>query len=630
MEGLPIRFSTGQFPKTKANQDKTKVPTSIVFTPIVNENVYECQLTPCSKCGAFPSPLINGQIQDRCVFCGNNVQLPNYQIQNNHEWTITSQVNPKTVFVIDGSYTSKSSGFLDVVLKSISSSYPKTATNVAFMTVSDVITFLMPNSRVGVLADLNDAVIPPSAFLKEFPETLEPLSKVKVSDKGPDIYSILEIISKQIGQCGHIYLFLSNPPKGDVTFSNVSIETENASLRGANYSEKFETIVKRLDAQCAYFDVLVNALVHRLIDCGTFGKMCSKLGGRIQYTFKLPNWRLQNIIENFLQCCDSVCSLRVSGGAQILPSLGQYNHHPHSFKLSLPQSHIFPLILPQVINEERIFVQAVIKFRTNSGVYKQRVYTYSAGVTEDNALIFKEADCSVILKYVTSSLLGLFFNENVMIKQLKDYALGFLKPIFFSYRYHISRNPNRFMNLVMPKSLQMLPKYVLGILKNTAFSGSIVFDERATQLIQLIYKTPEELIKVAYPEFFEITDYLDTNGELVPLNLTENECKSDRILFLFDGFNSFIWLGAKINSDVCNRTFGKPTPYSFDEIKLIDTEESRRLFSLIKGNMRFFFEPKTNGPLFSDRLIEDHSSTLQSYPAWLNSLHVISLPKDGH
>ena len=64
---------------------------------------------------------------------------------------------------------------------------------------------------------------------------------------------------------------------------------------------------------------------------------------------------------------------------------------------------------------------------------------------------------------------------------MKDYALGLLKPIFFSYRYHVSRNPNRFNSLVMPNSLKLLPYQVLGILKSTAFSQGISFDERGFQ-----------------------------------------------------------------------------------------------------------------------------------------------------
>lgn len=639
---IPIRFSTINFPKTKALSEKAQIPYSFCFTPIVDENVFSNKLDPCPKCGSYPTPLHQGLNEQnspiytsKCEFCGEvyTMQISSQNITNNTEWDITSEIKPRTAFLIDCSITSRSNDFFSTVIRSIEQ-FKKETKNVGFFTITNQLSYLTSNSQISVIPDLEDAVLPKTAFLEKFPDSLEPLLKVHQNDKGPDVISALEIISKSIGPSGHIYLFLSYPPEGKVTFSRVSVETENDSLRGPNYSKGIEEIAKRIDQQNGYLDVYVHSLVSRLIDCGTFGKICTFLGGRIQYSNPTSNWSLSTNIRNFLNSCETVCSLRASNGVKILPSLGQHQHHPHSFKLSSPQSHIFPIILPDNFTEKFFTIQCVVKYRKNDGSFKQRVYSYSANVTENEADVFKGADCGVILKYIVSTMLELFYNHNSNLKQMESHALGLLKPIFFSYRYHISRNPNRFANLVMPKSLQMLPKYVLGILKSTAFNPGISLDERSSQMIQLNQKYPEDLMQIGYPVLYEMTNFLQniSNGNtsdniysyLVGINLNEAEMKENRFLFLFDGFNTYLWFGEKFNNQLCKKTFGFPSAYILNEIKLIDTDESRAFYSLIKGNIRFFYAARSGYQLFTDRLIDDF------YPAWLEKVHSVSLPKNGH
>lgn len=639
---IPIRFSTTNFPKTKAIHEKSQVPCAFCFTPIVNDNVYNLKLEPCPKCGSYPIPpqiLTNDSnvpvYTNKCEFCGEMITTQSkYQIPNISEWEIESETTPRTAFLIDSSISSRNNNFYDIVLQVIQNSFPKTTKNVGFFTITDQLSYLLPNSQIGVIPDLEDAVLPKSSFLDKFPDSIEPLLKVHQNDKGPDVISALDILSKSIGPSGHIYLFLCYPPEGKVTFSRVSVETENDSLRGPNYSNQIEIITKRIDQQNGYLDVYVHSLAARLIDCATFGKMCSFLGGRIEYSNSTSNWSLYQHLQMFLDSCDTVCSLQASGGVKILPSLGEHQHHPHSFKLTSPQSQIFPIVLPENFTTKTFTIQSVVKYRQKDGIYRQRVYSYTANVTENEADVFKGADCGVVFKYIVSTMLCIFFNNGGTLRNMESLALGLLKPIFFTYRYHISRNPNRFANLVMPKTLQMLPRLVLGILKSTAFNPGISFDERSAQMVQMGQKYPDELIKIGYPKIYEMTKYLqnvpninsndDLYNYLVPVNLNEYEMKENRFLLLHDGFNTFLWFGEKFDNQLCKATFGFPSAYTLNEIHLIDTNESRALYSLIKGNVRFFYAARSGYQLFTDRLIEDF------YPAWLEKVHSISLPKNEH
>ena len=626
MQTGPLLFTTRSFPRTRERQEKAKVPLGVSFEPVPRDHqVYDCELVPCSKCGAFPVPPRASLPVEVCVFCGNQLKLPDVAVLEDSEWLITPDRCPRTAIVIDAGASARSNGLVSAVLDAARThlSYVK---NVAVICVANDACFLMKGGRVGVIPDLAGADLPSCAFMDELPQKFDALEGMRQQDRGPDVVSVMDMLVRVIGADGRVVLFLGSLPSGEVSFARVTPDNESATLRGPNFTGKFEEIVKVMERMRMRFDVFVYNLSARLIDSATFGRAAAATGGRLYYANPTQKYALREKIGEFLQGIDTECSIRISQGT-ILPSLGARQHFPGRFMLTTPNCVMFPIQLPELLDGE-VTVQATVMFRAFDGTVRRRVYTRVVPVTDDISLVYKEADCAVVLKEMTASMISMFFLRNVQMPQMKDCVLAMLKTLFECYRFHVSRSPNRFMKMVMPGSLQMLPKFALGILKSTAFTPGISMDERGAQIFALNEMTPEQLLSVSIPVFYDVTAFVDTGAEIRPLELTEANLVTDRLYVLLDGFGTFVWIGRNLDKDLCKRTFGKGSAYIIEKVQPIDTDESRRLYSLFRGNVRQFIETKGTSVLFTDRLIEDSASLYPSYGHWLDMVNKASTPSN--
>ena len=183
----------------------------------------------------------------------------------------------------------------------------------------------------------------------------------------------------------------------------------------------------------------------------------------------------------------------------------------------------------------------------------------------------------------------------------------------------------------MPDSLKLLPLHVLGILKSTAFSRGVSYDDRGYQLGFLNIMRPEKMLETGIPQVMEVTEYLKGNGEIQILSLSEGELTDERLVLLYDGFNTYVWAGSKMDRDVCKRVFGVQNPEMVSEIRKEGDEVLQRFYALLRGNVRIFKETwTTNLLVIYDRFAERASAMLPSYQQWLVQLHKITLPRDQY
>jgi hypothetical protein len=616
MDSQPIRLTTYIIPRTKDLQDKASFPFAVLVNPDPpNFRPEHCSIDPCPQCGAYPAAGMPPSPD--CLFCRAPVQSSPPEVPVDAEFALPPRPPPRTVFLVDASSVSRSNGFLSAVLAAFSA-YP--ARNVAVLLISDQISFLLPHGVMGVLADLSDPVLPPSAFLDQLPDRIRPFPEPW--DRGPDIVAALDLASMVVGPFGRVCLFLAGVPTGSISFSRVKVEAESAALRGPNFSKEFELIAKRLQQQHAVFDAFVEMLTSRLVDCATFGRLAVETGGRLKSVNASQAWCLSEAIAQFLRTEHAICQVRVSQG-RLLPSLGARQHNPKSFQIAVPNCVVFPLQLPPNLHGPLV-VQTVSV--VGAGDLKIRVSTRILEVSDEIGLIFGHSECQSVLKYATSSLLSMFFLQKSPLSRMRTIMLAILKPLFESYRYHVSRSPNRLYNLVMPSSLKLLPKYALGIVKCTALVAGISMDERGYELFRLNEMMPEELVAVAYPHMADLCGFFRQNEALQPLVLAESQLASDRLVLLRDGFASFLWVGRQLDRELCMRVFGKPSSYTVERLEPLDTDENRKVHSLLVGNVRVFVEGRGLTPLFLDRLVEDGGQCQCSYLAWLSELNNVSLP----
>jgi hypothetical protein len=139
--------------------------------------------------------------------------------------------------------------------------------------------------------------------------------------------------------------------------------------------------------------------------------------------------------------------------------------------------------------------------------------------------------------------------------------------------------------------------------------------------------TPEELAVAACPNLYDVGEFLRSEGELEPKRLSEESAVTTACLVLFDAFATYLWIGTEFDRELCAKAFGKPSAYCIAKIEPVESEENRRLYSLLKGNVRLFIEGKSVVPLFHDRLVEDTTSTHFSADRWVKQLTDVSRPQ---
>lgn len=624
----PISFSSQCFPRIAQLREKAQIPTAFCYEPMKQGlNPVKCDLPQCSNCGAYPVQKNEiGSAANICTFCGNPFNHPSYQIPEVCEMISQESVPvPKTLIIIDATLQSVKNNFIFHVLQSVRN-LADNYTNIAFMTISDEIGLLMPNDRIMLIPDVDDSLVPPSVFFEKIPENITVLHSLHQKDKGPDVYAALTLASKIIGENGRVIMFLCNPPRGTVDFDKVPVSNENGSIRGSNFY-KFEELKNTFLNMQVVVEFFMYAIVPRLIDAASLGKLAAHLGGRIFYMNNSQEWKIQTVITDFLRGKDTTTKIYSSIGTKILPSLGIVPHHPLHTRVITPHTLTYPLTFSDTLIGP-IYIQSVTKWIDAQGHTHTQVCTRMAGITDNPAEVFSSANMGVILKYISNTLLNFFYNkEEATLSKMDDYALALLKPIFYSYRMHISNSPSKMKNLVISQSLQKLPTYVLGVLKSTAFHNGIAYDERAYQMFEINSMSPFMIMFVGYPRLIEANSFIQNGTEPEVLPLKDFEMRSDRLLVLFNGFLTFIWIGKDLDRDLCLKTFGKANPHLVDKVVPIDSDESKRLYTLIIGNHRLFNESKQdNSNLFQDRLIEDASVNKCSEAKWYTMVHNVSLP----
>lgn len=677
-----MNFTTKAIPRTKERREKAEIPLGFSFDSSDRSDfsflpVDQIQTCPC--CGSYLIPKASTQLSDTiCPFCKSNIPSSTHEnplffdfnISDDHSSIIKTSSDkmndscnishPRTIIIIDSNFIPKASTILPIIWNILKKNQ---ARNFAIAILSSTLTFLTPNGKLVTFSDLTnslqnpnnnskslDQILPPSIFHPDVSEmitnsTLDFFSSSVRSFSGPDLISTLQICAPSIGENGKLIFFLSGMPHGIISFDRYSISSEIVSLHGPNYKQVLQTITQLYHSQNAIIEGFISGKVSRLLDVASLARLCEPLGGRIMYINDTQYYKIEELLADFFSKPISITSIKLSDPqlVSILPSIGMSHFDPTKFSC-VDRCLFFPLKVTSTLTSP-FYIQSVSTLIYINGKIINRVQSAIISVTDDLSLSIKCADQKVILKYVTEKILEDIMENNVCFQQLHDRVLSILKPIYSSYRLNISQSPHRLETLVMPNTLEYLPIYCLGILKSPALSAGENIDERAFQIQRLNQMNPEELVTVGYPIMVDITSKGNYNSRIKFQNfeqtknalfqgfnrlaLTKDQIPNGHIIVLFDGIGSWIHLDQFLSKELCLKFFGKPSTYllkSVEDIQPLDTDESQRLFSFLKGNIRLIIDRDDPVNVFDDRLIEDSTLTQISYDSWLKKLNQISMP----
>jgi hypothetical protein len=160
----------------------------------------------CPKCLAYvvgaETPLLPNPT---CSFCGSLLPVSEFVCDSDFVSfpSIFENERPKTLVLIDGSLLAISNGFLSASLDALTAM--RELWNVAVLSVTSAVQFLLPGNKLAVVSDLFDAILPPNAFLPNLPESLDLLRCYHLPTKsGPLIVPVVHMAAKSIGRDGKI------------------------------------------------------------------------------------------------------------------------------------------------------------------------------------------------------------------------------------------------------------------------------------------------------------------------------------------------------------------------------------------------------------------------------------------
>ena len=626
-----LRFTTSFFGETPELRKKAFIhPGIIVDLFPQNFETTKSNLCQCSKCNSFIHPHCDIDFQNhtwKCTFCDqiNSLPVDTMNIQQNNEIIKAPIEPPKSLYIIDGSGPSRFSGLFEKTLKSLEIKL-KDAKNVCICVLTTMLNILGKDGRIHTFPDLDDCIIPPSCFLSSPLPSFESLYNVSTDKKGPYVFSALEVAARSVGNSGRV--FLATSYKTVEKQQQYLQFDENSTIRGADF-DMFKDLIKKFQKESIIVSILYLQTSTILVHIASYSRLAAETGGKLEYLTKIALLGIDDVIDRLIGTRYH-CSIKISNsqnGCQILPSLGLSTHNPNGFSCIDKMCFTFPFVLPEkMMTFTTLFCQLVVDKYDLEGNHSTVVITKPIGSTTDLHKVFTFCDSNCLVKYISNSLISLFIIGHDLDEFL-ELALALLKPMFESYRIHVSRSPNRLSSLVMPKSLQFVPLYTLGLLKSTVFSQCILYDERAGQMSRLNTMSPEEVVLFAYPTLSDVTAFVWHGGEITPLKLTDTELREKKLLLLDNGMCTWLWIGENLDKGLCQVAFAKPSQVLVDEVVQNESDQSRRLFSLVKGNFRHILQGTSSALVFRSRMVEDSQKDYPSSIGFIAELHKITLPK---
>ncbi|VDK42061.1 unnamed protein product [Anisakis simplex] len=285
-----------------------------------------------------------------------------------------------------------------------------------------------------------------------------------------------------------------------------------------------------------------------------------------------------------------------------------------------------------LIGLSHVCFQAALLYTSSKGDRRIRVHTLCLPVTKDLPTVFSHFDvkCAVSMiskMAVERSMAGgnLSDSREAMVNAVVD-ALG---------AFNTTLGQGRLQSLLSPKtSIRLLPLYVLGMLKNCAFTAgrSVKLDDRVAAL--LLFKTaPLEVIELElYPALYKLNSLLESEEDPPRLHLSYEFIDRDGIYLMDAGSYSYVYVSSGAHPALLNGIFGVEQFTQIDEeagLELLENSLSERVHGFLRKLFveRTLFAPivviREDGimrELFTRRLVEDRTESSHSYIEFLQHL----------
>uniref|UniRef100_A0A1I7YZF0 Protein transport protein SEC24 n=1 Tax=Steinernema glaseri TaxID=37863 RepID=A0A1I7YZF0_9BILA len=276
--------------------------------------------------------------------------------------------------------------------------------------------------------------------------------------------------------------------------------------------------------------------------------------------------------------------------------------------------------------------QAALLYTSSRGDRRIRVHTLCLPVISEYGQLFTAFDVNC-----TVSLLAKMAAERVMcgndLADSREALINAAIDALGSYNRSIGQSGN--IVLAPPGQLGILPLYILGLLKHSAFVAggrSVKLDSRVAAMLMLKNAPLEAILLEIYPALYAVHNINASDDSPPRLSLTYEKINRDGLYLMDAGTFVYLYVGAAVSINILNDVFGVDHFSRISEDDCLEARDnilSKRLHEFIRSLERYrgVYAPvvviREDSPLretFTRRLIEDRTESSHSYIEFLNHI----------
>lgn len=703
-----MRCTVTKIPESNNLLQKSRLPLGILIHPfrdMSNLVVINCPtIVRCRLCRTYINPFVHfvDSKMWKCNLCYRINELPeDFQYdpasKTYGEVTRRPEVRSSTIefiapseymlrppqpaiylFLFDVSMLAQQSGYLETVCSTLSKhleNMPGDArTKVGFIAYNSEIHFY--NIAEGynqpheiTLVDIDDVFLPCPDNLLINVKACKDLIKDLLSqlptrfanshDSGSALGAALQVAYKLMSAPGgRITVFQTCLPNKGPGLLQPREDPNNRSAKDVLHLNPATDFYKRQALECSGQQIAVDLFLlnQQYSDLATLSGVSKYSGGCI-YHFPLYQKTKQHLVDTLKRSFEryltrkigfeAVMRVRCTRGLQIHTFHGNFFVRSTDL-LSLPNVNPDAGYGMQISYEESltdiktICFQAALLYTTSNGERRIRVHTMCLPITNSLSEVMYSADVQCIVGLLAKMAVDRSLSSN--IADARDAFINVTIDIINAFK--VSQNLPAAMSgqIVVPKTLSLLPLYILALLKNVAFrtGTSTRLDDRIFAMDAMKTLPLDLLMKYIYPEFYHIDSLFyncaneneDTEPLDPPILQLSAEHIDSRSFFLLDcGCSIILYVGLNVQPNILQNILGVQTTAEISDycygLPSLNTPESKTLRDFIdRLNENKPYDPvvqiirdtSTARSQFFEKFVDDRSESSVSYYEFLQHL----------
>lgn len=712
-----MRCTLTKIPESNSLLQKSRLPLGIVIHPFRDVNslpVIQCiNIVRCRLCRTYINPFVYfvDSKMWKCNLCYRVNELPDdFQFdpatKTYGDVTRRPEVRSSTIefiapseymlrppqpamylFLFDVSIIAQQSGYLEAacaVLNRHLDEMPGDArTQVGFICYDSYVHFYsmaegfnQPHEMT--LLDIEDPFLPrPDSLLvnlKECKELVRDLLKqlpkrfANTHDPGSALGAALQVAFKLMqASGGRITVFQSCLPNKGPGALEPREDPNNRSAKDVAHLNPATDFYKRFALECSGYQIACDLFLmnQQYSDMATISGISKHSGGCVHH-FPLYQKTKPHMVDSFRTCFkryltrkigfEAVMRIRCTRGLQVHTFHGNFFVRSTDL-LSLPNVNPDAGYGMQISYDENltdvktICFQAALLYTNSEGERRIRVHTVCLPVTASLPEVMHSADTEAIVGLLSKMAVDRSVSAN--LSDARDAFINATIDVFNSFKIAQNLPSGQSGQLIAPRSLALLPLYILGLLKHPAFrvGTSTRLDDRVFAMDCMKTLPLDQLMKYVYPELYKIDPLIyharntnvsstpeedeedDQLPELPRLQLSAEHLDS-RSIFLMDcGTLIMLYVGLNVPANVLEALLGISSTaelsdyvYGLPNVVSQENDVLKRFISRLNYDkpysalVQIIRDTSTAKGQFIERLTDDRSESSLSYYEFLQHI----------